>query len=76
MSVVELYENGTIEYLLKNGLLSPAVPNYIEYFIKFSAYRNSGKTYREAIGILSRDYGVSSTTIKKAIKTIKGAIQN
>jgi hypothetical protein len=76
MTIVELYENGTITYLFRNGLVSPSIPTYIEYFIKFSSYRNSGRTYREAIGLLSQEYHVSGTTVKKAIRTIKGAAQN
>jgi len=71
MSVVELYENGTIGYLFKNGLVSHAVPIYIEYFIKFSSHRKSGMTYRQAVDSLSQEYHVSGTTIKKAIKMIK-----
>jgi len=73
MSVIELYENGTIGYLFKKGLVSYAVPTYVEYFIKFSSYRKTGATYREAVSLLSQEYNVSGTTIKKAIKTIKDA---
>ncbi len=71
MSVIELYENGTIGYLFKKGLVSYAVPTYVEYFLKFSSYRKTGATYREAVNLLSQEYNVSGTTIKKAIKTIK-----
>jgi len=74
MSVVELYENGVISYLFQKGLVSPSVPIYIEYFIKFSTYRNSGRTYRDTIDILSKEYHVSGTTIKKGIRTIKNSI--
>jgi hypothetical protein len=74
MSVVELYENGVISYLFQKGLVSPSVPTYIEYFIKFSTHRNSGRTYRETIDILSKEYHVSGTTIKKGIRTIKNSI--
>ena len=74
MSVVELYENGVIGYLFQKGLVSPSVPAYIEYFLKFSTYRKSGKTYRDAIDLLSKEYHVSSTTIKKAIRTIKNSL--
>lgn len=73
-SIVELYENGTISYLFKKGLVSSVVPSYIEYFIKFSSYRKDGITYREAVRMLSNEYHVSETTIKKAIKTIKEGV--
>ena len=74
MTVVELYENGVINYLLKNGMLSPSVSSYIEYFIKFSSYRQSGKTYRESVALLSEEYRVSTTTIKKGIRLVKDSI--
>jgi hypothetical protein len=73
MSVVELYENGTISYLFQKGLVSPSIPAYIEYFIKFSSYRSDGRTYRESIDILSKEFHVSGTTIKKGIRTIKNS---
>ena len=74
MSVVELYENGVIGYLFQKGLVSPSVPIYIEYFLKFSTYRKSGKTYRDSIDLLSKEYHVSNTTVKKAIRTIKNSL--
>ncbi len=73
MSVVELYENGVIGYLFQKGLVSPSVPIYIEYFIKFSMYRKSGKTYRDSVDLLSKEYHVSGTTVKKGIRTIKNS---
>ncbi|HCW06619.1 MAG TPA: hypothetical protein DGG95_04545 [Cytophagales bacterium] len=74
MSVVELYHNGVIGYLFKKGLVSPSIPIYIEYFLKFSSYRSNGRTYREAVDLLSREYHVSGTTIKKGIRTIKNSL--
>jgi hypothetical protein len=74
MSVIDLYHNGTINYLFKRGLISQTVPTYIDYFMRFSSYRNEGMTYREAVSRLSQECSVSETTIKKAIKTIRGSI--
>lgn len=74
MTVVELYENGTIPYLFQKGLVSSSLPVYIEYFLKFSKYRKMGKTYRESVMLLSRECKVSITTIKKAIRIIKNSL--
>jgi hypothetical protein len=76
MSVIDLYENGTINYLFKRGLISQTVPIYMEYFLKFSAHRKNGMTHRESVAVLSQEYRVSSTTIKKGIKLIRSTVEN
>lgn len=74
MSVVELYKDGTIPFLFQKGLISSSVPIYIEYYMKFSMYRKAGKNYRQSVLLLSKEFKVSSTTIKKAIRTIGNSL--
>jgi hypothetical protein len=68
MRVLELYENGIIEYLYHKGLLSGSTLSYIEYFKRYQQCRNQGMGYRESVRTLSKEFGVSETTIKKAVK--------
>lgn len=70
MSVLELYHNGIIDYLYHKGLLSGSTLSYIEYYKRYQELRNNAKGYRESIRILSKEFGVSETTIKKAIKIL------
>jgi hypothetical protein len=71
MKVLELYHTGVIDYLYNKGLLSASTLSYIEYYIKYLEYRGEGKGYRESVRLLSKEFEVSETTIKKAIKIMK-----
>jgi hypothetical protein len=68
MRVLELYQNGVIEYLYQKGLLSGSTLSYIEYYKKYLEHRALGRGYRESVRHLTKEFGVSETTIKKAIK--------
>lgn len=70
MRVLELYHSGVIEYLYQKGLLSGSTLSYIEYYKKYLEYRSLGRGYRESVRLLTKDFGVSETTIKKAIKIL------
>ncbi len=71
MNILELYESGVIDYLHKKGLLSSSTITYIEYYQRFLDERKKGSGYRETVRKLSREFNVSETTIKKAIRVIK-----
>jgi hypothetical protein len=71
MSVLDLYNRGVIGYLFNKGLLSGSTIAYVEYYQRFKKEREEGKKYRECVRLLSQEFGVSETTIKKAIKVIK-----
>jgi hypothetical protein len=68
MKVLDLYESGVIDYLYNKGLLSASTLSYIKYYIRYLECRSTGKGYRESVRILSKEFQVSETTIKKAIK--------
>jgi HTH domain len=70
MNVLELYRNGIIDYLYHKGLLSGSTLSYIEYYMRYQELRKNSKGYRESVRILSQEFGVSETTIKKAIKIL------
>ncbi len=70
MNVLELYQNGIIDYLYHKGLLSGSTLSYIEYYRRYLELRGNSKGYRESVRTLSREFGVSETTIKKAIKIL------
>ncbi len=76
MNVIQLHQQGVINYLFRNGLMSSSMVTYIEYYEKFSSYRGSGKTYRESVRLLSEENNVSETTIKKAVRIIEGTMHN
>jgi hypothetical protein len=71
MSVIDLYQTGVIGYLFQKGLLSGSTIAYVEYYKRFQQQRQQGMKYRETVRILSEEFGVSETTIKKAIKVVK-----
>jgi len=52
------------------GLLSGSTLAYIDYFKHYQQERASGAGYRESIRRVSREFGVSETTIKKAIRLL------
>jgi hypothetical protein len=70
MNVLELYQNGIIDYLYHKGLLSGSTLSYIEYYMRYQELRRNRRGYRESVRMLSREFGVSETTIKKAIKIL------
>jgi predicted transcriptional regulator len=46
---------------------------YVEYYTRYLEERELGKKYRESVRCLSKEFRVSETTIKKAIKVVKDA---
>jgi pimeloyl-CoA synthetase len=71
MTIIELYKHGIIGYLFKKGLLSGSIMAYMEYYQHYQMERKAGSGYRESVRKLSREFGVSETTIKKAIRLIQ-----
>jgi hypothetical protein len=73
MSVLDLYQRGIIVYLFNKGLVSGSTLAYVEYYTRYLEERGHGKKYRESVRCLSKEFRVSETTIKKAIKVVKEA---
>jgi hypothetical protein len=70
MTVTELHQKGVINYLFNNGIVSHSILLYIAYSDKFVSYRQMGKTYREAVELISQEFNVSETTVKKAVRLV------
>ena len=75
MNIIELHEKGVIDYLNKKKIISGSILFYIQYFLKFRILREQGKTYRESVRVLSEEYKVSETTIKKGIRLIQNSLK-
>lgn len=73
ITVIDLYNNGIIAYLVKNGIVSSTMISYIEYFERYEEYRREGRTYRGSIRQVAMEYSVSETTVKKGIRIIQAA---
>ena len=71
MTIIELYKHGIIGYLFNKGLLSGSIMAYMEYYQHYQMERMAGSGYRQSVRKLSREFGVSETTIKKAIRLIQ-----
>jgi hypothetical protein len=70
MSIMDLHQKGIIGYLFNKGLLSGSTLAYVEYYKRFQEERELGRRYRESVRKLSEEFGVSETTIKKAIRVV------
>ena len=73
LSLMELYHNGTIEYLVRTRVVSTTILSYIQYYEDFMELKMAGKTYRESVRLLSAQHQVSETTIKKGIRIVTAA---
>lgn len=71
MSILELHHHGIINYLFSRGLLSGSILAYVEYYTRYKQERLSGNGYRESVRRLSKEFGVSETTIKKAVRLVQ-----
>lgn len=72
-SLMELYHNGTIDYLVRTRIVSTTILSYIQYYEDFMDLKMQGKTYRESVRLLSNQHHVSETTIKKGIRIVTSA---
>jgi DNA-binding transcriptional regulator PaaX len=71
MSILELYQRGIINYLYQKGLLSSSTMAYVEYYKRFKQERCQGAGYRESVRRISKEFGVSETTVKKAVRLMR-----
>ena len=72
-TLMELYHNGTIDYLVRTRVVSTTILSYIQYYEDFMDLKVQGKTYRESVRILAGQHHVSETTIKKGIRIVTAA---
>ncbi len=72
-TLMDLYYEGVIDYLVKTGVMSPTILSYIQYFLEFNQLKIEGNTYRESVRVLAYRHHVSETTIKKGIRIVHTA---
>lgn len=72
-TLLELYHNGTLDYLVRTRVVSTTILSYIQYYEDFQGLKREGRTYRESVRLLSLQHHVSETTIKKGIRIVTAA---
>jgi tryptophan 2,3-dioxygenase len=72
-TLMDLYHNGLVDYLVRSRVVSTTILSYIHYYEDFNLLKMQGKTYREAVRLLSIQHHVSETTIKKGIRIVTAA---
>jgi hypothetical protein len=70
MSLIELYDNGTIKTLCEKGLISCTMISYFDYYKAFKAHRKTC-SYREAVMMASVECRVSESTIERAVRKLE-----
>lgn len=75
-ALIELYNEGVIDYLVSIGVVSTTILSYMHYYHDYIQLKDEGRTYRESVAILSQRYNVSDTTIKKGIRKVLKAQRN
>lgn len=72
--LLELKDSGLLKAMVKSGLMSAKVFNYLEIYMWVDAKkRSTGKNISTVVKDAEITFGVSSQTIWTAIKTIKEA---
>jgi len=72
-TLMELYNKGVMDYLVKTRIVSPTILSYIQYYEDFNQLKLEGRTYRESVRVLACRHHVSETTIKKGIRIVTAA---
>jgi hypothetical protein len=71
MNIQELYDNGTIKFLYNRGMISIDVLCYFEYVQYYRERRSAGSNYTNAILDTAEKYQISTSTVKRALRTLK-----
>lgn len=71
MTVQSLYDEGVIKFLYKKRLISIDILCYFDYVKYYNQRRDEGVNYTNAVLDTSIKFGISTSTVKRAIKTIK-----
>lgn len=71
MTIKQLIKSGAIKSLYEKGFLSYTVFSYFAYFEYYTELRKY-LTYREAIERTSEQFRVSVSTVKLAVRKIRG----
>lgn len=72
-TLMDLYYDGVMDYLVRTRIVSPTILSYIHYYKEYHQLKCEGRTYRECVRLLSERNRVSETTIKKGIRIVHAA---
>lgn len=67
MSLQFAYEQGLIKLMYNKGLISGTTFLYFEYNTRYFQLRDEGHNYSEALALTAMEFGVSVSTIKRAV---------
>ena len=70
MTMLELYENGVMDFLVKGGAISIDRYAYKRYYDVWMAYRDKGYGKQKSYDYTCDECGICETTLRKAIDFI------
>ncbi len=73
ISLEKLRENGTLDFLYKNGFISFKIFGYIDAYQAYKQFKLQGLPQRECTEMAAEKCGCSEATIFRAIRFLKMA---
>ena len=70
MSIYEAYMNGDLEIAIRLGVVKQSVIVYCQIYHEFKKERDAGKTYVQAVEIVSERLCHSEGTIRRAVAVV------
>ena len=71
MSVRDIFEDGTMRYMLEKKLITPTVFRYVEISATVSFYQTQGHNKTQSVKITSDNCRVCEDTVWKALRATK-----
>lgn len=70
MTLKELRENGTLEYLYKKGIIGYKLFCYFDYWHSYKTFRLQGFNKEKAVLEVSIKHNISRATVFRALKAV------
>ena len=70
MSIIELHDNGTMNFLVKCGMISPSAFRKIEIFVEVKALENQGICRSHAVEEVAKKCKVCESTVWKSLQIV------
>lgn len=70
MNLLELRDNGTLEYLYKKGFISYKLFCYVDYCQSYRSFRLQGFSKESAVLEVSIKHDISRATVYRALKAL------
>ncbi len=68
MSVLELHENGTMNFLVKQGLITPSAFRRLEIFVEVKNLEHQGVKHSHAIEKVAQKCNVCERTVWRSVR--------